>query len=116
MKIREDFRVSFNSTKDTEAKIFELLESDKDGINLDQAILMYKQIVVAEHKSATISKIHSIISRRKEESFLKLLGNNAVVGKEVARKLYEDIKLNKWDISSGLVKRLNEILVAEGIN
>jgi hypothetical protein len=112
MKIREDFRVSFNSTKDTEAKIFELLEGDKEGLYLDQVILMYKQIVVTEHKSATIGKIHFIVSKKKEESILKLLAKNAV-NKDAAKKAIEDIKLNMWDVSSSLVKKLNEIIAAE---
>lgn len=111
MKIREDFRVSFNSTKDTEAKIFELLESDKDGLNLEQVILMYKQIVVTEHKSATISKIHNIISKRKEESIAKLLAKNSI-NKDMARKFLEEIRLNKWDISSSLIRKINDILSA----
>lgn len=111
MKIRDEFRLSFNSTKDTEAKIFEMLENDKDGVNLDSIILMYKQIVVSEHKSGTISKIHSIISKKKEESILKQM--NKFINKETAKRLVDDIKLNKWEISSGLLKKLIDFITSE---
>jgi hypothetical protein len=111
MKIREDFRVNFNSTKDLEAKIFELLENGKDVNNLDQIILMYKQIVVTEHKSATIGKIHKIISKRKEEIIEKQISNN--IDKATAIKILDDIKLNKWIISFNLIKKINDMISEE---
>ena len=56
---------------------------------MDSIILMYKQIVVSEHKSGTISKIHSIISKRKEESILKQM--NKFFNKETAKRIVDDM-------------------------
>ncbi len=111
MIIREEFRTQFNQNKDTEAKIFMLFNTDKDGSNIEQIIILYRQIVLSDQKSASIIKIHNLISKKKEEIYLKQLDNPFVkITKENSLKIMNDIKSSKWNISSGCIKKLKKIL------
>jgi hypothetical protein len=111
MRIREDFRKTFNNNKDSEAKIFKLLETDKEGNNLDEIIYMFKQILLNEKKSSAITKIHSLISKKKDEIVQNMLIKQC--SKEDANKILNEIKLNKWNINSINLKKLIEIVQKE---
>jgi hypothetical protein len=108
MRIREDFRKTFNNNKDSEAKIFKLLETDKDGNNLDQVIYMFKQILLNEKKSSAITKIHCLISKKKDVIVQNMLLKEC--SKDDANKILNEIKLNKWNINTVNYKKLLDIV------
>ena len=85
-----------------------MLSGEKDLSNLDNCVQLYKEIVASEHISSTTTRIHNLISRKKEEHFMNEISNN--VSKDSVLKMLEEIKLNKWNISQPVLKILNDFI------
>lgn len=112
IKEREELKSTILSKNEVNKKLQELIinsENDiKEHFDLNNCIQSYKEIINSGFKSEMTVKVHSLISKKKEEIMQKELTrkNNQKDLKTTANLFLEDINLNKWDISKNLIQKL----------
>lgn len=111
---REELKNKIYSKKEADKKLMDIISTDSTTpqFDLNTCISMYKEIALSNHQSELLERVHTLISKKKEEIYrsdLKKIGNNAKEGKHVALKHIEDIKINSWIISDETMKKLYEL-------
>lgn len=93
---------SFSSSDEKNAK-------SKFDINL--YVQQYKEITGSGYKSDLCSKVHMVISNKKEEmiqmQIKKIPNGKEKEFKQIANQHLEDIKVNQWSIDSEIIERLS---------
>ena len=111
-QVRNTFMTTFNENKDKEKFLLESLTQDLDYIDLESYVQNYKSLMISNPKfpSVNMLKIHGLISVKKENWIISSFQKNEIKNKEIAEKILEDIKLNKWNISDEVLNRLIDYL------
>jgi hypothetical protein len=98
---------NFNENISKEENLYNELVNAFDINNLDNYCNSYKDLIKADKKnSATINDIKSILSYRKDQLISNAIDKNEIKKKSEAMIYFNDIKVNKWNISKPTYSKL----------
>lgn len=107
---RENFKSKFNFHKQAELNLLKILKLENELSDLNQCLEYYDSIKNSEFKSDIVSRIHKIISMKKEEIVLNDINRVGIKDTSILRQHMEDFKNNNWNFSKQTIAKLKAIL------